>query len=180
MSPKLMKRKFKINAFQIGVILALLFICVVIVLKKTKTKEDKFEDITGLNISDSVSFITKKDTYFVFEGEYSLVLKTTKKQIKKWINERPPWDNKSWNKGPIPFDIGIGVQFNFKDGVARVTNEDGKEFYSGDTDLETLLNDSTSYYVFKEDCCPDLRFHDGQLLILQPNTQMVYYSGWNY
>lgn len=169
-----------ITASQIGVILALLFISVLIIIRVSRNKEDKFEQITGLNISDTVVFIKKTDTYFPFEGEYSLVFKTTKKQIEKWVKGKPAWGNEIWNKGQIPFDIGMSVQFNFQEGVSVASNQDEKKFYSGDKELEKLLNDSTNYYVFKEDCCPDLRFNDGQLLILNSKTQMVYYSGWNY
>jgi len=143
----------------------------------------EFQRRTGLLISDSTFNVDSQDTYFPHEGEYSIVFKTTESQITKWLEARPPWNNLTWHKGQIPHQIGIACQFNFPERVGVTTNRNGKKYYNGDKDLEDLLNDTTNYYSYREDCCTDdekLRFHDGALLIIQPKTRMIYYSNWNY
>jgi len=143
----------------------------------------EFQNRTGLKLTDSTFNLAGADTYFPHEGEYSIVFKTTPSQIEAWLKNTPPWGNEHWTVGPIPHEIGIACQFSFSDRVGVGISRDGKKSYSGDKNLESLLNDNTNYYVFREDCCkdqPDLRFHDGALLIIQPHTKMVYYSNWNY
>jgi len=143
----------------------------------------EFERRTDLVISDSIFNIDSRNTYFPHEGEYSIVFKTTDSQIRKLLVTTPPWTNLTWHKGQIPHQIGIACQFNFPERVGVGTNLNGKKEYIGNKDLENLLNDTTNYYCYREDCCTDdedLRFHDGALLIIQPKTKMIYYSNWNY
>jgi hypothetical protein len=143
----------------------------------------EFQQRTGLLISDSTFNVDSRDTYFPHEGEYSIVFKTTESQIRKWLDTTPPWNNSTWLKGQIPHEIGIACQFNFPERVGVGGSQNDKRVYIGDKDLENLLNDTTNYYSYREDCCTDdseLRFHDGALLIIQPKTRMIYYSNWNY
>ncbi|QDW25926.1 hypothetical protein FFJ24_014290 [Pedobacter sp. KBS0701] len=142
-----------------------------------------FEERTGLSISDSISNIKVTDNYELQEGEFSIVFKTTESQINSWLNSSPPWNNLKWHKGQIPPGIGIATQFNFPERVGLATNDDGKTTYFGDENLIKLLNDTTNYYSYVEDCCSDekgLRFHDGRLLILQPHTRMIYFATWDF
>lgn len=142
----------------------------------------EFEKRTGLELSDSTINLKETDTYFPHEGEYSIVFRTSPHQIETWLKSRPPWKNQNWRRGQIPHEVGMQCQFNFPDRVGVSSFRDGTKSYTGDKDLENLLNDSTNYYVFREDCCPEngLNFHDGALLIMQPGTGLVYYSNWNY
>ncbi len=142
-----------------------------------------FEKRTGLSISNSISNIDVNDNYELMEGEFSIVFKTSESQIKHWLSGKPPWNNIKWHKGQIPHKLGASVKFNFADGVGLGIYNNGESIYLGDKDLVKLLNDTTNYYSYVEDCCPDqkgLRFHDGRLLILQPRTRMVYYSVWDF
>lgn len=160
-----------------------IFVCTILLLLACNSPRHRFEKSTGLTIKAPVLYFLAKDTYGIIEGEYSVVLKTTKDQIDQWLKNTPPWENRKWSKGPVPAELGANAQFNFPRRVGYGIDRDGKTVYSGDKNLAALLNDPATYYVFKELCCPDkegLRFHDGCLLILQPTTQMVYYSNWNY
>ena len=142
-----------------------------------------FEKRTGLSISDSISNIDVNDNYELLEGEFSIVFKTSESQINSWLSGKPPWNNIKWHKGQIPHKLGVSVKFNFADRVGLGIYDNGESIYLGDKDLVKLLNDTTNYYSYVEDCCPDqkgLRFHDGRLLILQPRTRMVYYAVWDF
>jgi hypothetical protein len=149
----------------------------------TVDKKAEFQKRTSLIIEDSIFNIGGADTYFPHEGEYSIVFKTTEHQIKKWLTNNPPWNNATWSVGQIPHEIGIACQFNFPERVGVGSNQDGKKSYSGNKDLEKLLNDTTNYYAFRKDCCNDdidAGVNDGALIIIQQSTNMVYYSNWNY
>ncbi|WP_207420260.1 hypothetical protein [Desertivirga brevis] len=142
-----------------------------------------FAERTGLTISESTSNLVVTDGYAFLSGEYSIVFRTTNSQIKKWLASAPPWNNGRWHKGSIPHNIGVACQFNFKERVGLVETEKGEKWYYGDDDLSKLLNDTTNYFSYVEDCCSNdkgLRFHDRRLLIIQPATKMVYYSVWDY
>lgn len=141
----------------------------------------EFQARTGLEPGAAFDVVAT-DTYFAGEGEYSIVFRTTQEQIDTWLKNNPPWKNERWRTGQVPHQIGICCQFNFPERVAVSGSKESGQTYRGDKDLEQLLNDTTNYYVFREDCCNDerLRFHDGALLIIQPRTKMVYYSHWNY
>ena len=163
------------------------YICLLIlVLSSCYSSDPKviFEERTGLSVRDSISNIVETDGYEFNEGEYSIVFKTTDSQIKSWVDDRPPWENNKWHRGQIPHGIGIAVKFNFPEGTGSSTDDRGITRYEiGDENLIKLLNDTTNYYSYVEDCCPkdkDLRFHDGRLLILQPRTKMIYYAVWDF
>jgi len=145
--------------------------------------KDIFEDRTGLKIDQPIFGIKETDTYGIHEGEYSIVFRSTEGQIKTWLKGNPPWNNKKWNKGAIPHVMGGAFQLNFPESVGLAFPDKGTPFYMGDKGLVKLLNDTSNYYSYIEDCCPKdnkLRFHDGRILIIQPQTKMVYYAVWDY
>jgi hypothetical protein len=149
----------------------------------SSTPKEIFEERTGLKISDSIKNVDVVDNYEIREGEFSIVFKTTENQIKLWLDSGPPWENAKWQKGKIPYEIGVAVKFNFPDGVSAGIYDNGESMYFGNEALIKLLNDSTNYYSFVEDCCPKekgLRFHNGRLLIIQPQTKMVYFQHWDF
>src|SRR5688572_4290471 len=111
-----------------------------------------FEQRTDLEVTQASEKIDRTDTRAFGEGEYSIVFKTTPKQIETWLNGKPPWDNPRWTNGPIPHKLGIACQFNFPNRVGVTGSADGAKSYSGDKELEQLLNDSATYYAFRFDC----------------------------
>ncbi|MBV6644196.1 MAG: hypothetical protein KI790_02030 [Cyclobacteriaceae bacterium] len=120
------------------------------------TTKEIFEERTGLLLTSPQQHLIEKDTYFPLEGEYSQVFTVTSEQIDIWKNGPPPWDA-TWLTGKIPSELTD----KFENG----------ENISGNTILS-----------FREFCCDDenMRFHNGQVLILELDKQKVWYANWDY
>jgi hypothetical protein len=149
------------------------------------TIEEKFKKCTDLNINDTIYNIKETDTYFPLEGEYSLVFNTTEKQINEWIKNKPPWNNKKWQKGPRPYNV-LNCNFGLG-GTGRYIKTDTKgnvdTVYTNKNKLFGFLTKDNFIYVSREFCCPNdsnLRYHNGQLLILEVDSNKIWYSNWDY
>lgn len=147
-------------------------------------KQD-FKKETGLTIQYPIKAVHKNDTYFVTEGEYSIVFKTTSNQVHKWLTSSPPWKEGKWEHGSIPGQIGMHCKFYFPAGTGLIKKGTGQWVYAENNALTQMLNDTSNYYTFRERCCPEsgseeLRFHKGDLLVLQTDSNKVWYSSWDY
>ena len=116
-----------------------------------------FEDRTGLTLTTEQKNLVEKDTYFLQEGEYSQEFNVTREQIETWTAGEPPWNASNWRTGSIP---------------SYLTDK----FENGNAISENAI------YAFHELCCEDknLRFHNGQALILEPDQKKVWYVNWDY
>jgi hypothetical protein len=149
-----------------------------------KSEEEYFTTVTGLEITDSIQIISESDSYYIGEGEYSLIFKTSKNQIEKWISEKPPWGLGEWQRDTVDFNIGFHCSFGTQEGSPSLSTTNGTTNYSGNDEAIKILSDTNNHYSFQEICCPEqgdaLRFHNGTLLIIKPNKKTVYLSVWDY
>lgn len=151
---------------------------------KPQPPKESFETRTGLKVTDTIFNIIENDTYFPHEGEYSLVFSTTSKQINYWITNESPW-GKEWKDGPIPHHI---MNCNFGLGGVGMyirTDSNGKvdTVYTNKNKIYWFLTEKNFKYVSEEFCCPNdsnLRYHNGRLLILEIDSNKVWYSNWDY
>jgi hypothetical protein len=145
--------------------------------------KQEFERKTGLTVVGSFLELPNNSDSFPHEGEHSIVFQTTEKQFSDWLAIKAPWNIGKWKKGSIPHNIGIACQFGFKNRVGVSTDSTGRKHYTGNKDLERLLNDTALYYAYRIDCCEQTEesaVSKGALLVLSPKTKTVYYSNWSY
>ena len=160
----------------------LTFLSCLLFLLSCQNTVTEFKKDTGLSVSEPIEEVYTKDTYGIWEGEYSIVFKTTPSQIQNWIASSPPWNAEKWQHGAIPYEMGGGrSKFYFSDGVGWAGNK--YVSFANNEELLQMLNDTSNYFISKERCCSDnsnLRFHRGNILILQTSKNRVWYSVWDY
>ncbi|MBN1933613.1 MAG: hypothetical protein JW934_03050, partial [Anaerolineae bacterium] len=86
-----------------------------------------------------------------------------------------------WKSGPVPPEIGCNASFGIGSaGIGKVGNDPYK--YWGDEQLINLLNSNKILFLANERCCGrnSLYFHNGELLIIDVDSQKVWFSSWDY
>ncbi|TWU21236.1 hypothetical protein [Novipirellula artificiosorum] len=135
---------------------------------------------TGIEMGDGWSEVDSEDEHggFVGDGETFAVFKLTQPAIDKLIESKPPW-SAGWQSGPVPGDIGLHCDFG-TDGVAfgGLIGEAGT--YTGDELLVRLLGSQRVIYDAKERCCDSLPWHNGNLIVIDPDTKTVWLSVWDF
>lgn len=144
--------------------------------------EELFTRLTGLEIKDPIEVELRGNDYMAAEGEEWLIFTTTPEQIARWIEQgRAPYLSE-WDTGMVPHQIGFHCSFGLN--TPGVSSVGGEESYSGDEDIISILSDPGNLYASEERCCGDdegpLRYHNGTLLIIKPDSNKVYLSVWDY
>ena len=139
-----------------------------------------FEAQTGLIWPDSADILSVDDTHGGFhgDGEFHVVFKTDSETIQKYLNGAAPFDV-SWQTGPIPHEIGFHCSFG-TDGVSVGTVNNGPEEYWGDSTLRDVLGSGKVYFAAQERCCESLRWHNGHLIVVDPRSNKVWLSVWDF
>jgi len=169
---------------QMKVILLVLISIALVSCNISESKEEYFTRLTGLEIVESIDLTSKSENYlFNGDGHTSLIFQTSEKQMKRWISNSPPWSLSEWKRGIVDFEIGLHTNFGISQGNISVTTVNDSTFYSGSEKMISILTDKDNYYSYEERCCSerynDLRFHNGTLLIINPNSKTVYLSIWD-
>lgn len=145
--------------------------------------ETGFTQITGLEWPENPEVITLADTHdgFLGDGEFYLIFRTDKETLEEWLSNPPPWENEEWKLGPVPPEIGSHASFG-KGSMIIGSVGDGPYQYESEGELVDLLKSDKIWYVVKERCCgrDSLYFHNGELLIIDLETQRVWLSSWDY
>jgi hypothetical protein len=79
----------------------------------------------------------------------------------------------------VPTEIGFHCSFGSY-GVAPVNADGVKVGYEGGSELERILSSNQIWYVAKERCCENLRWHNGNLLVIDFANNRVWLSIWDF
>lgn len=140
--------------------------------------EVAFEARTGLPWPKEAKVLRTGDSHGR-DGEYYLVFDTEIATLKRWMKGPAPW-NGTWKPGPVPGQIGFHCNFGTS-GVSWGTPGG----YSGDPEIVAVLSSARIIYAETELCCNNslndpLRWHSGNLLVVNPDTGRVWLSCWDY
>lgn len=135
---------------------------------------------TGIAMGDGWSEVDSGDEHggMVGDGESIAVFKLTQPAIDKLIESKPPW-SADWQVGPVPGEIGFHCNFG-TDGVAFGGPIGETGTYTGDESLVRLLSSGRLFYDAKERCCDSLPWHNGHLIVIDPDTKTVWLSVWDF
>ena len=118
-----------------------------------------FYQSSGLKLPSDVQIIESCDDHGGFhgDGEYYLVFDTSEKQISEYL-KATPW-NSQWQQQPVPREI---------------SSRTGLEEIAADT-----FESSNIWYVAtgKDATIP---YHNGKLMVIDPQNNRVFYSQWDF
>ena len=146
---------------------------------------DNFVKWTGLEYPDSAQIIAFGDDHGIItmssEGDYFLVFDVDEKSITEILNQQPEspqpeqWAFSEWQSGPVPAEIGRGRRFETKatystQAHSSVTQEE----------VAQVFEHEDIFYSASERCCDTIPWHNGTLIVIDPNENRVWVSGWDY
>lgn len=146
--------------------------------------EGRFTLATGLSWPSTVRVVATGDNHggFTGDGEFYLLLECDPATIRLWLEDRPFWGGSSWQRGPVPTQIGYHCQLGSQKSLGSVTFPDGsKEYFGGSAEVREVLSSPRLWYAARDRCqSPDLPYHQGNLLIVDPESGRVWYSDWKW
>ncbi len=138
-----------------------------------------FRHYTGLVWPPGARVIRSANSHGGFhgDGEYFLVVEVDDAIIKEWLAGRAPWGE--WTQGPVPGSIGTYTRFGGP-GVSYGGPMNGRQQYHGDEELVQLLGSDQVWYAARERGDDHLRWHNGDLLIIDGRSRRVWLSAWDF
>ena len=97
---------------------------------------------------------------------WTLCIAWTMKQevVGRWLAGQPPWNGKSWERGPVPSHIGVRCSLGTRS-VWVVSDATGPR-YGGDQQFQQLLGSKNVRYAAENRGPYSLPWHNGNLLIV--------------
>ena len=139
---------------------------------------DGFVRITGLEPPAHAKVIAYAYDDWIMDWEYYLAFETDHETIDRWLSVAPPLEVETWTRGPVPFEalkpsFGMESVMQWHDGNNLMR-------YDGDDRLVRLLTSDQVWYAAVDRCCDGMRFHDGSLVVLDPELDRVWVASWGY
>ncbi len=122
-----------------------------------------FRFYTGLWWPSNARVIARGDDHGGFhgDGEFYVVIETDEQTIQKWLSGSAPWGQEC-EHGPVPDEISYHCSF-------------------GDYSVSwRTFNSNQVWYAAKERCCSSLRWHNGDLFIVDPQAKTVWFCVWDF
>lgn len=118
-----------------------------------------FLESSGLKLPTNARIIESCDDHSGFhgDGEYYMVFDTTPEEINKYL-QTTPWNNQ-WQKQPVPSDI------SFRTGLTKIY-------------ADTFESNDIWYVATGKDGA--IPYHNGKLMVIDPQLNRVFYSQWDF
>jgi hypothetical protein len=138
-----------------------------------------FRHYTGLRWPSEVRVVRSADSHggFLGDGEYFLVFDADPATLQGWLAGDAPWGR--WERGPVPGEMGFHCKFGGS-GVGWGGPVGGPPRYRGDEELVRLLGSDHVWYSARERGSGSLRWHNGDLLVLDLAAGRVWLSVWDF
>lgn len=120
----------------------------------------EFSEITRLELPEGAKLVVADDTHGGFhgDGELFFVYTVSREAIEEWLVEPPPWSQREWQRGPVP-----------------------REISSHCLDAPTEgMNRNRVRYVAEDSEYSGIPWHNGRLLVLDPQAGRVVLSCWDF
>ena len=143
---------------------------------------EDFVRVTGLEWPSGAKVVRVGDTHGGFngDGEFYLVFDVDKAMLANWLGTNPPWGGNKWNKGPVPGEIGFHCNFGSSERIYTSNQGSGPSQYGGDPQLVALLSSEKVLYVARERGAGSIRWHNGDLLVVDSDAGRVWLSVWDF
>lgn len=134
---------------------------------------------TGLEFPAEARILHEGDSHGGFhgDGEYYLAFEVDAAIIQKWLASRAPWGD--WQRGPVPGEIGYHCGFGGS-GVSWGGPLNGPQTYSGDEQLVKLFSSDRVWYSARERGDSRLRWHNGNLIVIDVRSRRIWLSVWDF
>jgi len=138
-----------------------------------------FRHYTGLRWPPEARIVRSADSHGGFhgDGECFLVFDADPATLRGWLAGDASWGR--WERGPVPGEIGFHCKFGGS-GVGWGGPVGGTPRYSGDEMLVRMLGSEQVWYSARERGDQFLRWHNGDLLVIDVQAGRVWLSVWDF
>ena len=112
---------------------------------------------------------------FQGEGEFYLVFRVDGATIRRWLSGAAPGGG-GWLRGPVPGKVGFHTTFGYEPTGFRMPGSS----YTGRGELVRLLGSGEIWYAAWGRGHDSMPWHNGDLLIVDPRTRLVWFSVWDW
>ena len=147
--------------------------------KPKKPDTSIFTAETGVAVGKNWELLSSGNDHggMMGDGETFFVFRLPQADVAEILNSPPPWSD-DWQTGPVEHEIGFHCNFGTS-GVSWHSSA-GVDEYLGDPTLKSVLSSGQIRYDAKERCCDSLRWHNGHLLVIDPENSQVWLSIWDF
>lgn len=141
----------------------------------------EFQQSTGLTLPVSASVVSSGDVWidFLGDGEFYLVFEVNPTTLEQWLDQPPPWEQSEWKRGPISADLVWHGSF----GVGGMSGDPaggGPDHKISELEVEQVFESKQVWYVDRGTTHDEMRWRNGQVLIIDPEHNRVWYSSWKF
>lgn len=133
---------------------------------------------TGFDWPESARVVTAGEVRLEFlgDGEYYLVFDTDADTLTRWLQQPVPWNESTWQQGPVSEEIpryfGFGVS-----GMSAQAKGIETDRSIGEEQIKQLLASPETRYVSRPRTKDS--WNSGEILLLDPRQNRVWYSRWD-
>ncbi|MEQ8854929.1 hypothetical protein [Gimesia sp.] len=140
--------------------------------------ESDFKHYTGFDWPGLARVVSAGEVRLEFlgDGEYYLVFDTDAETILHWLKQPTPWGETDWQQGPVPAEIPRLFGFGVSEMSAPVLETEAAGPIEA-SQIESLLDSPEVRYAARQRAKNS--WNNGEILLLDPVQNRVWYSRWD-
>lgn len=137
-----------------------------------------FKHYTGFDWPESARVVSAGEVRLEFlgDGEYYLVFDTDAETISHWLKQPTPWGETDWQQGPVQTEIPRFFKFGVSGMSAPVLGNEAAGPIAA-SQIERLLDAPEVRYAARQRAKNS--WNNGEILLLDPVQNRVWYSRWD-
>lgn len=140
--------------------------------------ESDFKHYTGFDWPESARVVSAGEVRLEFlgDGEYYLVFDTDAETISHWLKQPTPWGETEWQQGPLPAEIPRFFTFGVSGMSTSILGTEAAGPIEA-SQIERLLDSPEVRYAARQRAKNS--WNNGEILLLDPVQNRVWYSRWD-
>ncbi|MBN70872.1 MAG: hypothetical protein CME32_16515 [Gimesia sp.] len=140
--------------------------------------ESDFKHYTGFDWPGLARVVSAGEVRLEFlgDGEYYLVFDTDAETISHWLKQPTPWGETDWQQGPVSAEIPRFFNFGVSGMSASVLGTEAVGPIE-ESQIERLIDSSEVRYAARQRAKNS--WNNGEILLLDPVQNRVWYSRWD-
>ena len=123
-----------------------------------------FTRVTGYEWPRNARVLASLNDDWLFDWESYVVFETDQQQVEAWLSSPPPFGGGKWIQGPVPRDA--------------LSCCGGPTWQS--LNPETLGTSDRIWYAAYNQCCEEMPYDAGELMIVDPASNRVWVAAWGH
>ena len=124
----------------------------------------RFTQVTGLELPTNARVLANYYDDWLFDWQSYTVFEADQEDSEAWVSGPPPFGAAEWIRGPVPREVLLCCSGPTWD----------------DLRPERLMTSDKVWYAAEQTCCEDLRYHGGELMIIDPELSRVWVAAWDH